>query len=309
MSRKSLAWIGALVLVAGLVGANLALREDPEAELTSVDSRAAGRSAEERARSLRQLAIGRPDVSVVEQPRPASGTDVAEPEVEAAAPAGGPTSCENPFVPASLGQFRRYRWQQSDQERTAELYFRALSMREVEGRDGEADEAEVRWRVRVTAEDDDSELAEADMSTRCRPGLDAEEPWFGILERSLGLILTDDAGRWRWPAELRRGLRFGGAAVFDPRESEMRAPDDAVGPQVLRVTRQHVVEGQESIEVPAGRFRAWKITYEERHAFGERGETGSGTLWVAPDVGLVRSQSENSRGVTQTIELVRAGGG
>jgi hypothetical protein len=287
MSRKSLAWIGAFVLVAGLVAANLALREDPEAELTTVDGRASGRSAEERARSLRQLAVGRAAVGDDDQAEPTP--DGVEEEADAT-PTAGPSSCDNPFVPASLGQFRRYRWQQSDQERTAELYFRALSMREVAGREGEGDEAQMRWRIRVTAEDDDSELAEADMSTRCRPGIDAEEPWFGILERSLGLVLTDDAGRWRWPAELRRGLRFGGAAVFDPRESEMRAPDDAVGPQVLTVTRQHVVEGQESIEVPAGRFRAWKIAYEERHAFGERGETGS-------------------RGVTQTIELVRAGGG
>ena len=299
MSRKTLAWIGAIALVAVLVGANLALREDPEAELTRVDGRAARRSAEQRARSLRELAVGRPDPSEIEE-APAT-PDPVEAEV---APGSGPSTCDNPFVPAAIGQFRRYRWQQSDQERAAELYFRALSMREVEG-----GEAEMRWRVRVTAADDDSQLAEADMSTRCRPGVDAEEPWFGILERSLGLVLTDDPGRWRWPAELRPGLRFGGAAVFDTRESEMRVPDDAVGPQVLRVTRNHVVEGQESITVPAGRFRAWKITYEERHAFGERGETGSGTLWVAPDVGLVRARSENSRGVTQTIELVRAGGG
>ena len=37
------------------------------------------------------------------------------------------------------------------------------------------------------------------------------------------------------------------------------------------------------------------------------GETGTGVLWVAPDVGLVKSEAENSEGVTQTIVLSAMG--
>jgi hypothetical protein len=170
----------------------------------------------------------------------------------------------------------------------------------------ESGEREIGWMVRVTATDDESQLGEARLVTRCVPGQDAQEPWFGILERSLGLVLTE--GGWRWPAALRAGQRFEGTARFDPRDSEMRAPDGVAGPQMLRVTRRHVVEGRETVEVPAGTYRAWKVVYEERQEFGPRGELGSGTLWVAPGIGLVKSRAENSQGIVQTIELTGVGG-
>jgi hypothetical protein len=217
-------------------------------------------------------------------------------------PEGTERDCGHPFVPSRVGEWRRYVWRQAGEERAAELRLEATGTRELE--DGQR---ETSWRVSVTASDDASQLAQATMTTRCVPGQDAEEPWFGILERSLDLTLTQDTPRWRWPAELVPGRRFEGTASFDPSGSDMRRPDDVVGPQLLRVTRGHVVGSEESVRVPAGSFRAQRVDYEERHAFGERGEDGTGTLWIAADVGLVKSRAENSQGVAQTIELVAFG--
>ena len=45
--------------------------------------------------------------------------------------------------------------------------------------------------------------------------------------------------------------------------------------------------------------------YEEQQAHGE---TGTGTMWVAPDVGLVKSRAESSRGAVQTVEFIELGG-
>lgn len=220
----------------------------------------------------------------------------AEPE-----PPGSALDCEHPLVPSTPGQWRRYAWRQSTEAEAAVLRIEALRARDVE-----EGEREITWRVEITASDD-AELASAEMTTRCAPGHAAEEPWFGILERSLGLRITG-APRWRWPARVRAGARFEGVATFDTRGADMRAPEGADGPMNLRVTRQHVVGAREPVEVPAGRWRAWRVDYEEEHAFGERGERGTGTVWVAPLVGMVRNTAENSRGVQQTIELVGFGG-
>jgi hypothetical protein len=213
-----------------------------------------------------------------------------------------PSGCEHPFVPSAIGEWRRYRWRQSGEERSAVLRIDARRARDIE--DGQR---AVVWRVRVTASDDASELANEELTTRCTPGRDAEEPWFGILERSLGLELTSAPGRWRLPAELAPGVHIDGTATFDPGESEMRVPEGASGREMLRVARNHVVGEREEVVVPAGRYRAWRIDYEERQTFGQRVRTGPGTLWIAPEVGLVKSRAENSEGVVHTMELTAFG--
>lgn len=292
--RKNVAWPLVAVIAVLLIGVNLYLREDPEPDLGDVEP------------------VARPhDTGVVDVPSPEDLDDQMAPDPDGEeGPEGALTeepdegadaSCDHPLIPAGRGQWRRYRWSQSDQDREAVLRVRAGAAREVE------DEVHVAWRVRVIAADDDSELAEETMITRCVPGETAEEPWFGILERSLGLRLTARSGRWRWPAQLEADQRFEGIATFDPRNAEMRPPEGAAGPAMLRVRRAHRVIRRESVEVPAGRFDAWRVEFEETQQFGEHGETGNGVQWVAPEVGLVKLEAENSQGVSQTIVLERLG--
>lgn len=288
--RKNVAWPLVAVIAVVLVGVNLYLREDPEPDLGEYEP-----------------PTPRADTDVIEVPVPEDVADRLVPEDPEAEPTDvdvdgeGDESCDHPLVPAGRGQWRRYRWTQSDQDREAVLRLRAGAARAVD------DEVHVAWRVRVIAADDDSELAEETMITRCDPGEAAEEPWFGILERSLGLRLTARSGRWRWPAELAAGQRFEGVATFDPRRADMRPPEGATGPAMLRVRRRHHVIRQETVEVPAGRFEAWRVEFEETQQFGEHGETGNGVQWVAAEVGLVKLEAENSQGVSQTIVLERLG--
>lgn len=297
MQKNVLIPLALVGVVVALVAVNLAIRGNPEPEPRQplpVPAAAAGDD---------ELEEGAPGEGSHEE----GERETLEPDGASAEEETGEervVGCDHPFIAAELGQWRRYRWQESREDRAAELRLRPRGTRQLP-----SGERVVTWAARVHAADDDSELAEATLTTRCVPGQDSEEPWFGILERSLGLRLTDEPGRWRWPAELSEGQRFEGTAHFDPRGAEMRVPEGASGPQTLRVTRRHVVEGRESVEVPAGRFHAWKVLYQERHAYGERGEEGTGTLWVAPGIGLVKSRAENSRGVVQTLELTSMGGG
>lgn len=228
------------------------------------------------------------------QPEPDEVAIDAQPETS------GP-SCEHPFVATRPGQWRRYVWRQTGEQQAAELYIEALRVRDVD-----RGEREVTWRIELSPADGGAPLAREELTTRCAPGQSAEEPWFGILERSLGLVPTREA-RWRWPARLREGDRFSGTASFDASEAEMRVPEGVSGPLVVHVTRSHVVGAREPVEVPAGRWRAWRVGYEEEQTFAERGERGTGTVWVAPEIGMVRSTAENSRGIVQTIELVAHG--
>ncbi|MGE0786219.1 MAG: hypothetical protein AB7S26_11060 [Sandaracinaceae bacterium] len=282
--RKYAGWGLLAGVVALLIAANLAMREDPEP--TGSGSRSAPH-------------VTPPSIDWIERDEsrdPLEHDEAPRPD-EDPVPTVMAAACDHPFIPTQQGQWRSYTWTQSDQEREATLRIEAGETRAVDG------ELSIGWTVRVVANDDDAELAEETLETRCASGEAAEEPWFGILERSLGLRLAGRRGRWRWPAALSAGQSFSGTARFDPRRAAMAVPDGTTEPDVLRVTRDHRVVGQESVEVPAGRFEAWRVDYEERQAFGEHGETGSGTVWVAEGVGLVRSQASNSENVSQTMVL------
>jgi hypothetical protein len=291
--KSGLVWVIAGVVLAGGLAINFAMRpDDAELEPTTPAAVRSPRASERRED---------PEPTSREERAPAEADEPSEPVVAAVEAEPEGPSCEHPFVPSAPGQWRRYAWRQSGEERAAELRIEAVRARELE--DGER---EITWQVEITATDDRAELASEEMTTRCVPGRSAEEPWFGILERSLALTLTSQP-RWRWPARLSAGATFEGTASFDTEGASMRMPDDAPGPQVLRVTRSHVVGEREPITVPAGSWRAWRVDYDERHAFGERGENGSGTTWVASGIGMVMSSAENSQGVSQTIELVAYG--
>lgn len=206
-------------------------------------------------------------------------------------------ACNHPFVPTRVGQSRTYRWRETGEDRAARLTLVAVRSREVGA------EHELRWRATITADDDRSELGTAELDVRCDPE-GAEEPWFGVIERSLGLRPTRDGRRWRWPAVLARGERFEGEATFDPSTADMQRPADVRGPQLVRVERSYVVEDRETVTAEAGRFETWRVRFTERHAFGDRGETGNGVVWIAQGAGMVRARLMSSRGIEQTWELV-----
>jgi hypothetical protein len=210
--------------------------------------------------------------------------------------------CAHPFVPSAVGTWRRYRWTQNGSDQAAILRFDA-------DRVEESDEGQrrVRWRMRIESVEDGTELAATTLDTWCRPGEDAEEPWFGILERAMGLRMLPSPDRWRWPAALRPEVTFEGEVRFDPRGAPIEPPRSLVAPTTLTITRRHAVVRREEVTVPAGTWDAWRVDYEERHSFAQRGEEGPGTLWVAPGVGLVRMRAENSRGQAHALELAGMG--
>ena len=296
MRRRVPVIVALVALVVGLVAVNLSMREDPEPEFEPPPRIAPPADSI----NIEVDQIARPAserLGTSANPVPSVAQAAAEEEDTEGVVVDA--SCEHGYVPSLPGERRDYRWSQAGEERTADLSLRALRVREREG-----GERAVTWSISVIASDDESSLGQARLTTRCTPGESAEEPWFGILERSLGLRIFDAPGRWRWPPELRAGTRFDGTVAFDPSDSDMEPAEGEPEGQILRVTREHIVETEESVTVPAGTFRAWRVDYEERHSFGARGETGTGSLWVARDVGLVRSTATNSAGVTQTIELM-----
>jgi len=296
--KRKLAIGAVAIAIIGLVALNLSLRTDPEPEYETDNAALPERPYSEVLRG---------------EPAP---EDEDEPEAESAPVAEGDPAdpgdeetdeevdgCDHPLIPSRSGQWRLYRWQISTEEHVAEMRVRATRTRALV-----SGEREVVWVVRATEAGENERLAQMTLSTRCRPGDDSEDPWFGILERAIGHRLTRRTARWRWPATLAAGTSFRGTATLDPSEADAVPPEGVEGPHMLTVTRNHIVDEQVEVEVPAGTFNAWRIAYEERQAYGTHGETGTGTLWVAPDVGLVRSRAENSRGAIQTIELVSIGG-
>lgn len=286
--KRNLTIAGVVALVVGLIAINLAMRTDPEPEFEP----------------LNEALTDRPDSPVRRRDAGVAET-VAEVELDPEVP--GSTDepvdgCDHPFVAARAGQWRLYRWTSSDLDQAARLLVRARRTIALE-----SGEREVVWLVQANEEEENELLAEMTLRTRCRPGDDAEEPWFGILERVINLRLTRRTQRWRWPAVLAPGVAFRGTATLDPSHADARMPEGASASSMLIITRNHIVAEREEVQVPGGTFDAWRVVYEERQAFGTHGETGSGTMWVAEDIGLVKSRAENSRGVTQTIELVRFG--
>lgn len=291
-----LAVVALIVVVVGLVALNLSMRPDPEPEYTPPSDPLPERRYAEVLRTGVDAGaeVARAAVAATPAPRADEGGDV---ETDPAQEVDG---CDHPLVPARRGEWREYRWGITTEDYVAEVRIQAERTRALTN-----GEREVTWTVRASSEGEP--LSQIALVTRCRAGEDAEDPWFGILERAIGHRITRRTARWRWPAELARGRTFRGTATLDPSEADARPPEGVEGPHMLTVTRNHVVDSEVEVEVPAGTFRAWRVAYEERQAYGTHGETGTGTIWIAADVGMLRTRAENSRGVVQTIELVSMG--
>ncbi|MCA9608665.1 MAG: hypothetical protein KC619_23840 [Myxococcales bacterium] len=289
MKRNVAIGVGLAVVVVGLVALNLSMRPDPEPEYVP-----SGDPLPERRYSdvLRD--------GLDEEPPPEAVDEVADPEAGPAATEEAVDGCDHPYIPSRTGQWRLYRWAITTEDYVAEVRIRAHRTRVLP--DGER---VVTWLVRASREGETERPSQVTLDTRCRPGEDAEDPWFGILERAIGHRFTRRTQRWRWPAVLGPGVSFRGTATLDPSAADAQPPEGVEGEHMLTVTRHHIVDEAVDVEVPAGTFHAWRIAYEERQAYGSHGETGTGTMWVAEDVGMVKTRAENSRGVVQTIELMQ----
>lgn len=286
MKRKLAIGLPLVVVVVGLVAVNLSLRPDPEPEY--VPQRASGGASDDDEPAEPAPWDRREEAPVA--------TDEAPEEAEAAGELVD--GCDHPLIPADAGQWRTFRWALTEPPQAVEVRIQAMRTRARP--DGQR---EVVWAIRATS-DEDEQLEQVTLRTRCAPGDEAESPWFGFLERSLNYRDTRRTAQWRWPVELAEGTAFRGTVTFDVSEAAARPPDGAEGDDDhLTVSRNYVVAGRESVEVPAGTFDAWRVVFEERQAFRGPRETGNGTLWVAPEVGLVKSRLENSRGQVQTTEL------
>jgi len=288
VKRKLAIGVPLVVVVVGLVAVNLSLRPDPEPEYVPQDT--ADRRSERDA-SVEPAPWDRADESPVAIEEPASDEQPVAPGEEV-------DGCDHPLIPARAGQWRTFRWELSEPPQSVEVRIQAMRTRARP--DGQR---EVVWAIRASS-DEDERLEQVALRTRCVPDDEAESPWFGFLERSLNYRDTRRTAQWRWPVELAEGTAFRGTVTFDVSEAAARPPDDAEGDDDhLTVSRNYVVAGREEVEVPAGTFDAWRVVFEERQAFRGPRETGNGTLWVAPEVGLVKSRLENSRGQVQTTEL------
>ncbi len=230
MRRKStLVWGGLALVVIALIAINVALREDPEPEFTPMpESRApmvevrleetdAGQAPAAVAHFIEPIANDEPA---------AGGEGEAETETAEAPEAPETAGCDNPFVPSAPGEWRRYTWQQSGLDQVAELRVEAVAARELP-----TGQREIAWSVEITSAEDGSPLAREQLTTRCTFGRGAEEPWFGILERSRGLTPIDSPERWRWPSHLSAHQTFEGTAQFDPTGADMRIPTGVRGPR------------------------------------------------------------------------------
>ncbi len=71
--------------------------------------------------------------------------------------------------------------------------------------------------------------------------------------------------------------------------------------------RRTVVAGKEDVTVPAGTFKGcWKIDLED--VWTEKAETSSGTVWLAPDVGMVKWKRATGR-IDELVSFKKPGGG
>jgi len=303
--KRKLAAAAVVASAIGLIALNLSMRTDPEPEFVQssdpLPDRPYSQILRQGLEEVPSSAEGTPEPAASEE---LAAPDAVEPDEPGEEESGEEVDgCDHPLMPSRAGQWRAYRWRINTEDHVAQMRIRAVRTRALNN-----GEREVIWLVQATSEGDNERLAQMTLRTRCSPTESSEDPWFGILELAIGHRLTRRTRRWRWPAELARGVSFRGTATLDASDADAVPAEGVEGDHLLTVTRNHIVNDEVDVEVPAGSFRAWRVAYEEQQAYGTHGETGTGTIWMVPSVGLVKSRAENSRGAIQTIELVQMGG-
>lgn len=119
------------------------------------------------------------------------------------------------------------------------------------------------------------------------------DPWFGFLPGIDGIVQGEDI--WQIPRELRPGDAFGGETTLTTRVGRDRGP-------TTTIRRDFLVGEPELVGVPAGRYTTIRIDVAELATSGERVTRRSGAIWLALDVGLVKSRMEGRSG-GRTVEL------
>ena len=126
------------------------------------------------------------------------------------------------------------------------------------------------------------------VTTKSRSG-DGEGPSMTVEVSSRGLATVATAGRAlpRPYQFVRLPARAGESWTFEPGAASVPR-------------RKYTTVGEEEVEVPAGKFQALRIDYEA--SSGEEQVT-TGSTWIAPGVGLVKSASKEPRGGGAVIVL------
>ena len=116
------------------------------------------------------------------------------------------------------------------------------------------------------------------------------DPWLAWPERASGLDLQG-AG-WAWPRDLEIGDLTGLVVLARPGQDPIET-----------IRRVHHIGPTEDVAVPAGRFSARRVDYEESRTVGDERGADDGTMWLAYGVGLVRATSEPHPGRASELVL------
>jgi hypothetical protein len=210
------------------------------------------------------------------------------PPPDAAAPEPVPPkvtrACKHPYIPSTVGSRLRYSLTRAGSKDQSTFDYQVESVED--GSKGLV----VRWRLeasRVGA----SQVPPPALAERiCDPEGAAEDPWFGA-NMNLGRV-SEQSTRWQWPRELATGQSVKGEVVVESRDGE-----------AMHIARTNEVLGQDEVQVPAGRFQAWRVAFQEETRVGSRTFKQKGTAWLASGVGLVKLQADDDLGAA-TQELI-----
>lgn len=232
-------------------------------------------------------------------PEPSESSGPAPANASASTPASEPPSsvaatCRHPYIPTRVGTELAYRI--AGASGTTGMAFLTAESSSALG-------VETVWTLDISI--DGGRSIRSTTPARCLTGRGAEEPWFSP---SLGLFQTR-GDRWLWPMSLDVGVEFGGALVLGMVAPTDGASDPAAaiaalaGVTEMRVERSHRVVEQVQLTVPAGEFLTWRVEFDETDTMGATETLGTGTMWVAADVGLVKSEMRIPAGGVSTWEL------
>lgn len=182
--------------------------------------------------------------------------------------------CRHPYVPGTAGFVERFRATRVDRGVEVASTF-DLSVERVKPISAGV---QVEWRV-VAKGISPSTGSHSMTLTRLCMNSQAEDPWFG------GIFGSDESEvrgkRWLWPAELATGALIEGSLGLESKHLS------------IAVSRQHQVQSFEDVTVGAGTFKAVRISFVENSVVQGEKYPSTGTVWLAPRVGLVKLISKD----------------
>jgi hypothetical protein len=194
--------------------------------------------------------------------------------------------CDHPFIPSEIGTYLRYRLARNGSDDTSVFVHTLRRTDSLAGRVAQ------RWQLEASA-GQGSASRSYEEARECIPGGDAEDPWSGF---TMSMPGTVSGSRWRWPRTLDIGREIKGAV-------EVKHPNTTTG---IRIERSHRVIGREVVEVPAGRFDAYRVQFDETTRVADKAFAVKGDIWIAEGVGLVKMVVQDPQG-SGTQELIEHG--